>query len=171
MDCSSFREGTDSMVGPPQFQPEASELFPPRKKLEAEIPSPLEFDSIRYRPADKLKGKIALVTGGDSGIGRAVAVIYAREGANVAITFLPQERSDAKETYQAIARLGRNCLLLEGDLTDEKFCKSAVSQTVKKFGKLDILVKADKSQRYCGSADSSFLTGTILAQSRGFSIH
>jgi NAD(P)-dependent dehydrogenase (short-subunit alcohol dehydrogenase family) len=81
-----------------------------------------------------------LITGGDSGIGRAVAVLYAREGADVAIVFLKQEQSDADETRQAVEKEGRRCLLLPGDVTDPAFCREAVERTVKEFGKLDILV-------------------------------
>ena len=94
----------------------------------------------RYRAAGKLKGKVALITGGDSGIGRAIAVLYAREGANVAIAYLPSEHPDAGETSRAVKSHGRRCLLIPGDLTDTAACDSAVEQTVKQFGKLDILV-------------------------------
>jgi NAD(P)-dependent dehydrogenase (short-subunit alcohol dehydrogenase family) len=81
-----------------------------------------------------------LITGGDSGIGRAVAVLYAREGADVAIVYLAVEQSDAEQTQQAVKKEGRRCLLLPGDVTDPAFCRDAVARTVKEFGKLDILV-------------------------------
>lgn len=84
--------------------------------------------------------KVAIITGGDSGIGRAVAVLFAREGADVSIVFLPAEKSDANETAKAVEAEGRQCLLIPGDVKESKFCKRAVQQTVKKFGRLDILV-------------------------------
>jgi NAD(P)-dependent dehydrogenase (short-subunit alcohol dehydrogenase family) len=93
-----------------------------------------------YRGSGKLKGKVALITGGDSGIGRSVAVLYAREGADVAIVYLPAEQSDAEVAKQAIESEGRRALLLPGDLTDADFCKYVVEQTVKQLGQLDILV-------------------------------
>src|SRR5262249_52109501 len=88
----------------------------------------------------KLADQVALITGGDSGIGRAVAVIYAREGADVAIVYLPEEQSDADEAKRAVEKEGRKCLLLPGDIRDPKFCRQAVERTIKEFGKLDILV-------------------------------
>ena len=94
----------------------------------------------RYKPAGKLEGKVALVTGGDSGIGRAVAYLYAREGADVAINYLPEEQSDAEETQRAVESAGRTCLLLPGDLADQAFCRVLVDRTVERFGRLDILV-------------------------------
>ena len=93
-----------------------------------------------YRGADKLAGKVALITGGDSGIGRAVAVLFAREGANVAITCLPEEEKDAKETKAAVEAEGRRGLIINGDITEERFCKKAVATTIHSFGRLDILV-------------------------------
>jgi NAD(P)-dependent dehydrogenase (short-subunit alcohol dehydrogenase family) len=93
-----------------------------------------------YRAAGKLIGKVALITGGDSGIGRAVAVLYAREGANVAIIHLPEELSDAQETREIVEGIGRRCHLIAGDVSDSEFCKNAVESTVDEFGKLDILV-------------------------------
>jgi NAD(P)-dependent dehydrogenase (short-subunit alcohol dehydrogenase family) len=98
------------------------------------------YQAPRYRPAGKLQGKVALITGGDSGIGRAVAVLYAREGADVAIVFLPAEQRDADETRAAVEAEGRRCLLLPGDLCDPGFCKQVVERTVRELGKLDILV-------------------------------
>ena len=83
---------------------------------------------------------MALITGGDSGIGRAVAVIYAREGADVAIAYLPEEQSDAEETRRHVQAAGRRCELLPGDLTDAAYCDALVEKTVATFGQLDILV-------------------------------
>lgn len=98
------------------------------------------FEAPLYKGADKLKGKVALITGGDSGIGRSVAVLYAREGADVAIVYLPEEQSDAEESRRAVEKEGRRALLLPGDVTGRDFCVAAVEQTVAKFGRLDILV-------------------------------
>jgi NAD(P)-dependent dehydrogenase (short-subunit alcohol dehydrogenase family) len=112
-----------------------------------------QYRAPHYRPAGKLDGKTALVTGGDSGIGRAVAVMYAREGADVAITHLRQERRDAAETRRAVEAEGRRCLLLEGDLTDADFCSHIVERTLQEFGKLDILVNNAAFQQHQESLD------------------
>jgi NAD(P)-dependent dehydrogenase (short-subunit alcohol dehydrogenase family) len=92
-----------------------------------------------YRPAGKLKGKVALVTGGDSGIGRAVAIGFAKEGADVAIVYL-NEDEDAQTTREHVEQEGRRCQLIKGDLADENFCNQTIEDTVSEFGKLDILV-------------------------------
>ncbi|XEC97404.1 SDR family oxidoreductase [Paenibacillus tarimensis] len=101
-------------------------------------PRPL-YDDPNYKPGGKLKDKVAVITGGDSGIGRAIAVTYAKEGADVVIVFL-NEYTDAEETKQAIEKYGRKCLSIAGDIGHEGFCRQVVEQTVKQFGKLDILV-------------------------------
>ena len=108
--------------------------------LEAQMGPRPEYLAPRYKGAGKLDGKVALITGGDSGIGRSVAVLYAREGADVAIVSLPQEQVDAEETKQAVEAEGRKALLISGDVTDPSFCREAVEQTVRELGKLDILV-------------------------------
>jgi NAD(P)-dependent dehydrogenase (short-subunit alcohol dehydrogenase family) len=92
-----------------------------------------------YRGSGKLDGKIALITGGDSGIGRSVAVHFAREGANVAIVYL-DENQDAAKTKEMVEEEGKSCLLIRGDLRDESFCKDVVKKTVSEFGGLNILV-------------------------------
>jgi NAD(P)-dependent dehydrogenase (short-subunit alcohol dehydrogenase family) len=107
---------------------------------ESELEPRPRYKAPEYKPAGKLLGKVAFVTGGDSGIGRAVAVMYAREGADVAFTYLRQERSDAEETKRTIEAAGRRALPLEGDLTKASFCREAVEKTVAEMGKLDIVV-------------------------------
>ena len=102
-------------------------------------PRPL-YHAPNYRGSGKLLDQVALVTGGDSGIGRAVCVLFAREGADIAIVYLKAEQSDAEETAAAIEREGRSVLLIPGDVTISHFCESAIERTVKKFGRLDILV-------------------------------
>jgi NAD(P)-dependent dehydrogenase (short-subunit alcohol dehydrogenase family) len=97
------------------------------------------YEAPGYRGSDKLRDMVALITGGDSGIGRAVAVLFAREGADVAIAYL-NEHDDAAETKKAVEKEGRRCILLSGDVADGAFCRSAVKKTVDAFGKLDVLV-------------------------------
>ena len=106
------------------------------------------FEAPSYRAAGKLEGKVALVTGGDSGIGRAVAVMFAREGADVALVFLPTEREDAGETARRIEALGRRVVQLPGDLRRPAFCRKAVSATVEALGHLDILVNNAAFQQH-----------------------
>jgi NAD(P)-dependent dehydrogenase (short-subunit alcohol dehydrogenase family) len=93
----------------------------------------------RYPGSNRLNGKVALITGGDSGIGRATAVLFAREGADLAILYL-NEGEDAQETKRLIEREGRSCLTIAGDVGDPDFCRSAVDQAIQRFGKLDVLV-------------------------------
>ncbi|KRB27232.1 short-chain dehydrogenase [Mesorhizobium sp. Root695] len=111
----------------------------PKPGHEAEIkPAPL-YDAPFWRGSGKLEGKVALVTGGDSGIGRAVAVLYAREGADVAIVYLSED-GDAQVTKRAVEGEGRRCIALRGDVADRSFCRKAVASTVKQLGSLDVLV-------------------------------
>src|SRR5947209_6418861 len=112
----------------------------PKPGLEKKLEPKPRYQGSHYRPANKLQGKVALITGGDSGIGRAVAVLYAREGADVAIVYLPQEQPDADETRVVVQKAGRRCLHIPGDVTSSQFCRDAVERTVKEYGKLDILV-------------------------------
>lgn len=112
----------------------------PKPGLEHKMSPRPHFLAPRYRAAGKLDGKVALITGGDSGIGRAVATLYAREGADVAIVYLPAEQTDAVETQRVVEACGRSCLLLPGDLTDRAFCHDCIRQTVRQLGALDILV-------------------------------
>lgn len=101
-------------------------------------PKPI-YDRDSYKGSDKLKGKVALITGGDSGIGRSVAVLYAKEGADVAIVYL-DEHDDAKKTKELVEAQGQKCVIIPGDISGEKFCHEAVEKTVSELGKLDILV-------------------------------
>jgi len=122
----------------------AQQSFPPQTQskpgLESQMNPRPEYMANDYRGSDKLKDKVAIITGGDSGIGRSVAVLYAREGADVAIIYLPVEQSDAEETKLAIESEGRRALLIPGDVTSAQFCRDAISKTVKEFKKIDILV-------------------------------
>ena len=108
--------------------------------IEAELTPQPEVIRPSYKGANKLKNKIALITGGDSGIGRAVAVHFAREGADVAISYTPREDVDAQKTKQLVEAEGRQCLLLPGDIRQEAYCTQIVEDTVKHFGQLNILV-------------------------------
>ena len=105
--------------------------------LEAKLSPPPESEPIQQN--GKLKGKTAIITGGDSGIGKATALLFAAEGADIVISYL-RETSDAKETKKEIEKLGRKCILIKGDLGRENNCKKVINETVKNFGKLDILV-------------------------------
>ena len=101
--------------------------------LDAEMsPTPRHSNPL-YKGSEKLKDKVALITGGDSGIGRAVAVLFAREGADVCIVYLAEEQRDAEETREAVEREGRRALLIAGDVRDSSFCREAVGRTVR-FG-------------------------------------
>ncbi|HEV7279344.1 MAG TPA: SDR family oxidoreductase [Pirellulaceae bacterium] len=111
-----------------------------------------KYSAPNYRGSDKLSGKVALITGGDSGIGRSVAVLFAREGADCAILYL-SEREDAEETQRAIEKEGRRALLIEGDVRDAAFCRQAVQRTVDQFGKLDILVNNAAYQQHTGGLE------------------
>jgi len=113
-----------------------------------------KYKAPEYKAADKLLDKRALVTGGDSGIGRAVAVLFAREGADVAITHLPQERDDAEETQRVIERHGRRCVCIEGDLTDPAFCQRAVDTAASELGGLDIVVNNAAFQNHVEDLES-----------------
>jgi len=101
-------------------------------------PAPM-YDAPFYEGSNKLKDRVALITGGDSGIGRAVAVLFAREGADIAIVYL-SEHDDAAKTKRAVENEGRRCTLLSGDVTDRTFCRQAVAKTIAHFGRLDVLV-------------------------------
>jgi NAD(P)-dependent dehydrogenase (short-subunit alcohol dehydrogenase family) len=106
--------------------------------VESEMIPQAEHDQ-GYRPAGKLDGKVAIITGGDSGIGRAVSIAFAKEGADVVIVYL-NEHEDANETKRLVEEQGRKCLLIAGDVGDSAFCKKVIEKTMKDFGKLDVLV-------------------------------
>ncbi|NES97230.1 MAG: SDR family oxidoreductase [Desertifilum sp. SIO1I2] len=124
--------------------PTEQQLQPPQSQdrqpgLESEMTPQPESGESTYQAANKLSGKVALITGGDSGIGRAVAILYAKEGADIAIAYL-NEHEDAKKTQELVEAEGRKAITLAGDIGDESFCKKLVEETVKTLGKLDILV-------------------------------
>ena len=125
---------------PPQHQPKPG--------VEAELEPRPNYLAPLYKGAEKLKDKVALITGGDSGIGRAVAVLFAREGADVAFTYLKEEKRDADETKRAIEAEGQRAIALQADLTDPKVCKKVVDKTVEEFGKLNILVNNAAFQQH-----------------------
>ena len=113
---------------------------------EADMALKPQYQAPAYRGSGKLDGMAAIVTGGDSGIGRAVCVLFAREGADVAIVYL-NEHEDAEQTRRAVEDEGRRCILIAGDVRDPSFCQDAVDQAVRAFGKLDVLVNnADYQQ-------------------------
>jgi NAD(P)-dependent dehydrogenase (short-subunit alcohol dehydrogenase family) len=124
--------------------PEEKPLQPPQHQeqqpgIESEMTPKPQADDSQYQGSGKLKNKVALITGGDSGIGRAVAIAFAKEGADVAIAYL-NEHDDAKETKHLVEAQGRKAVTISGDVGDETFCQQAIQQTIDEFGKLDILV-------------------------------
>ena len=106
-----------------------------------------------YRGSGKLQGKVALITGGDSGIGRAVAIAFAKEGADVAIAYL-SEHGDAQETQALVEKEGRRCVAIAGDVGDEGFCQQVVQDTVRELGRLDVLVNNAAEQHPQESLDN-----------------
>jgi NAD(P)-dependent dehydrogenase (short-subunit alcohol dehydrogenase family) len=131
---------TSAPASKTQTKPPMPAQKQPRPGIEAKMTPRPEFIAPNYKGSGKLQDKAALITGGDSGIGRAVAVLYAREGADVAIVYLKEEEVDARETARHVEAEGRKCLLLPGDVSKSSFCEKAVEKTVKEFGRLDILV-------------------------------
>jgi NAD(P)-dependent dehydrogenase (short-subunit alcohol dehydrogenase family) len=122
---------------------EQQQTLPPQKQdrqpgRETEMNPRPQFEP-RYRGSGRLEGKVAIITGGDSGIGRAVSVLFAREGADVAILYL-NEGEDARETVRLVEQEGQTCLAIAGDVGDASFCKDAVKRTIDQLGRLDVLV-------------------------------
>ena len=135
------KKGKGAMQAGAQPYPEPP--FPKQHQVKPGVESDLKlkpmYDAPHYKGSEKLKGKVALITGADSGIGRAVAVLFAREGADVAIAYL-NEHSDAEETKAAVENEGRRCIVISGDVADPDFCKEAVDRTTRQLGRLDVLV-------------------------------
>ena len=125
----------------------AQETGKPPGLEQAMSPRPV-FRGSDYKAAGKLQGLVALITGGDSGIGRSVATLFARESAKVVITYLPEENADAAETVRAIEEAGSEGLSIDGDVCDGEWCRTTVERTVKEFGKLDILVNNAAYQQH-----------------------
>ncbi len=124
------------MITPDQIPPQHQDCTPARET--EMVPRPL-YDDPNYKGSGKLQDKVALITGADSGIGRSVAVYFAKEGAHVAVVYL-NEHEDAQETKQAVESYNRRCLLLPGDIRNEQFCQEAVQKTIQEFGQLNVLV-------------------------------
>jgi NAD(P)-dependent dehydrogenase (short-subunit alcohol dehydrogenase family) len=119
----------------------------PKPGIEADLKTQPMFEAPHYAGSAKLKGMVALITGGDSGIGRAVAVLYAREGADVAISYLC-EHEDARTTQEAVEKEGARCILIPGDVSEAKHCEHCVKETISQFGRLDILVNNAAYQQH-----------------------
>ncbi|RED63922.1 SDR family oxidoreductase [Cohnella lupini] len=135
---------TEPVLGTQTQSPSRPSSFPPQHQnrqpgIQQNMNPLPEAESPVYRPAGKLTGKVAIVSGGDSGIGRSVSILYAKEGADVAVIYL-NEDVDAEETKRQIEAEGRRCLLIRGDIGDQAFCKQAVDQAVNGLGRLDIVV-------------------------------
>ena len=123
---------------------EVKQPFPPQQQeppgSEARMRPKPDYGETSYRGSGKLEGKKALITGGDSGIGRAVALAFAREGADIAISYLAEEEEDARETVAVVEAAKRRCLALPGDIQDPSHCRAVVTRTAQEFGGIDVLV-------------------------------
>ncbi|GIP18222.1 NAD(P)-dependent oxidoreductase [Paenibacillus montaniterrae] len=128
---------TECKQRPITFPPQHQEVQPGLEYLM--VPVPIS-DNPEYVGSGKLKGKVAIITGGDSGIGRAVAIGFAKEGANMVITYMPHEQIDAENTKQMVEAYGSHCLLIAGDLRQRSFSHQVVQKTLESFGKLDVLI-------------------------------
>jgi NAD(P)-dependent dehydrogenase (short-subunit alcohol dehydrogenase family) len=133
------------MKRPDELPPQHQDRQP---GLESEMEPRPQYRPRDYVPSGKLRDRVAVITGGDSGIGRAVAVHFAREGADVVIVYL-DEHEDARKTEAEVRDAGRECRLIAGDLKDPAFCRSVIEQTIEAFGRLDILVNNAAIQYVC----------------------
>ncbi len=143
---------TAMQAGQRPYPAEFPEQHQRKPGLESELePRPM-FEAPAYKGSEKLRDRVALITGGDSGIGRAVAVLFAREGADVAIVYL-DEHGDAEDTRRAVEAEGRRCIALSGDVANAAFCKETVRKTLETFGSLDILVNNAAFQQHASFDD------------------
>ena len=134
--------GSEDVVAKKESNPKKTkpaEKLSTRPGKESEMKTKPVAERPEYKGSGKLDGKVALITGGDSGIGRAVAILFAKEGADVCVVYL-NEHEDAEETQKQVEEEGRKCILISGDIGDEQVCRDAVEQTVEELGGLDILV-------------------------------
>lgn len=143
----SHRNTTADTYPKPPFERQ-HQLFP---GLAGKMTPRPDHGELTYKGHARLAGKKALITGGDSGIGRAVAIAYAREGADVAINYLPEEEDDAREVIDLIKKAGRNAVALPGDIREEKFCQKLVREAAEALGGIDILVNNAGRQQFCTS--------------------
>ncbi|SNS96167.1 NAD(P)-dependent dehydrogenase, short-chain alcohol dehydrogenase family [Noviherbaspirillum humi] len=157
-DREAGQQAGQSAAGPVQagLKEQPAPPFParrlPKPGLESQLDPAPRFMAPDYQGSGKLAGRAAIITGGDSGIGRAVAVLFAREGADVAVLYL-NEHEDAEATKRCVEQEGRRCLLVAGDVRDAGFCADAVRQTVAAFGKLDVLVNNAAFQEHAMSLE------------------
>lgn len=151
-DATSQPKESEAAVqtGVDQPAPPMSSQHLAKPGIEAQMEQRPRFMAEGYKGSGKLDGKVAIVTGGDSGIGRAVAVLFAREGADVAVMYL-NEHEDAEETKRCIEAEGRRCITIAGDVKDADYCKQAVDSVVKEFGQLDVLVNNAAFQEHAMS--------------------
>ena len=150
---SNGKEKKGTQAGPQRYpEPPLPKQHLTKPGLESEMDPRPQYLAPAYKGSGKLEGKVALITGGDSGIGRAVAVLYAREGADVAIVYLDED-SDAEETREAIEAEGRRAVLIPGDVSDPDFCQQAVDTTLRELGGLDVLVNNAAFQEHAESLE------------------
>ena len=149
------QDARDAPSKPPKPEPQPKGQPPQHQTKpgkESELQPRPRFAAPDYRGSEKLSGSVALITGGDSGIGRAVAVLFAREGADVAIVYL-QSHDDARETARHVEQEGQRCLLIPGDVKDPAFCRAAVQRTVDELGQLDLLVNNAAFQEHADAIE------------------
>lgn len=148
-----------------EFKPPVSHQDPPGR--ESDLPVEAIHDKLPtpngkwqpYKAAGKLEGKKAVITGGDSGIGRAIAILYAMEGADSLIAYLPEEEEDAQETKCAVEKHGRKCVLVSGDLRKQENCQKVIDTALKELGEINILVSA-----YASLARHSLIVTILVGQ-------